>query len=70
MAAREGTSGQWAGGVGASLECRTVRSRGRNGGEQGNQVTAEKGEPGVGVESPFLKTNPPAPATPYPREGK
>lgn len=72
MAAREGTSGLWAGGVGASLECRTVSSRGGSGQEQGNQVTAEKGggETGVGVESPFPKINPPAPATPCPREGK
>lgn len=43
VAAREGTSGLWAGGVGASLECRTVSSRGGSGAEPGNQVTAEKG---------------------------
>ena len=48
MAAREGTSGLWAGGVGASLECRTASSRGGSGAEQGNQVTAEKGRGATG----------------------
>lgn len=58
MAAREGTSGLWAGGVGASLECRTVSSRGGRGAEQGNQVTAEKGQgatKGVEGKAPSLK---------------
>lgn len=42
MAAREGTSGLWAGGVCASLEYRTVSSRVGSAEERGNQVTAEK----------------------------
>lgn len=72
VAAREGTSGLWAGGVGASLTCRTVSSRGGSGEELGNQVTAEKGgeETGERVDSPFPKINPPAPATPCPWERK
>lgn len=56
MAAREGTSGLWAGGAGASLECRTVSSRGGSGEEQGNQVTIEKEKCGE-VESPLPKIN-------------
>lgn len=48
VAAREGTSELWAGGVGASLECRTVSSRGGSGEEQGNQVTTEKEETRTG----------------------
>ena len=43
VAAREGASGLWAGGVRASLGRWTVSSRGGSGAEQGNQVTAEKG---------------------------
>lgn len=70
MAAREGTSGLWAGGVGASLECRTVSSRGGSQEEQGNQVTAEKGGETGEVESPLPKINSLAPATLCPREGK
>lgn len=53
VAAREGTSGLWAGGVGASLAGRTVSSRGGSPEEQGNQVTAERGgETGGGGEPP------------------
>lgn len=71
MAAREGTSGLWAEGVAASLECRTLSSRGGSGEGQENQVTAAKGQGETGRgESPFPKINPPAPATPLPQGGK
>lgn len=73
MAAREGTSGLWAGGVGASLECRTVSSTSGNGKEQGNQVTVEKGggkTEGWGEGAPLPNINPPAPTTLAPAEEK
>lgn len=70
MAAKEGTSELWAGGVGASLECRTVSSRGGSGEEKGNQVTTEKEETGGGVESPPPQNKLPCPCDPRPREGK
>lgn len=75
VAAREGTSGLWAGGAGASLERRTVSSGGGSREERGHQVTAEERRRNVGgggreVESPLPKINSRSPATRCPREGR